>query len=41
MIPSQPSDFVQRSEAKLYRGGRTAALDTFWLCEFLYFLRFV
>ncbi len=26
--PSQPSDFVQRSEAKLYRGGRPAALDT-------------
>ncbi len=27
-LPCQPSDFVQRSEAKLYRGGRPAALDT-------------
>ncbi len=26
--PVEVSDFVQRSEAKLYRGGRPAALDT-------------
>jgi hypothetical protein len=47
-FPSQPGEFPSQPSGRrrrLYRGGRPAALgatlDTFWLFEFLYSLRFV